>query len=301
MTVCIAAIYNNDSIIGASDRLLTAGDVLFQPNTPKIKTLTSSIVAMTAGDAWLQSEILSFTAENVSDAIKADRRWLPVRYVVDSYCHHWAEIKKRRAEQSILRPLGLTTDRFLAAQATMHPTSVQDISNALISFAMPTSQCLIAGIDDTGPHVYVIYDGTPMQADTVGFAAIGSGARHAESQLMLAQYSASATVAASLALVHLAKTRAEVAPGVGAETDMFIIGPQPGTYMALGDEIIGYLDNQATRMSEEERKALISAELGMREYISSFSKTPEPQETDAEADGRGASAPTEPPPPAAPS
>ena len=70
MTVCIAAIAGK-TVIGASDRLVTAGDVQFEPSRPKIRALTNSVVVMTAGDAWLQAEVLDGVTADVQAAVHA--------------------------------------------------------------------------------------------------------------------------------------------------------------------------------------------------------------------------------------
>jgi len=54
MTVCIAAVCEGNILIGASDRMLTSGDIQFQPPTTKIYTFTTSINVMTSGDAGFQ-------------------------------------------------------------------------------------------------------------------------------------------------------------------------------------------------------------------------------------------------------
>jgi hypothetical protein len=58
MTVCVAAMCDGYTILGASDRMLTAGDVQFEPQQSKLWAITSSIVAMVAGDSAFQTEIL---------------------------------------------------------------------------------------------------------------------------------------------------------------------------------------------------------------------------------------------------
>jgi hypothetical protein len=67
MTVCIAARAER-IVIGATDRMLTAGDVQFEPSAgSKIILLSSSIFMMTAGDAALQAEISGMVLKEISD------------------------------------------------------------------------------------------------------------------------------------------------------------------------------------------------------------------------------------------
>jgi len=58
----------------------------------------------------------------------------------------------------------------------------------------------------------------------------------------------------TLLLVYSAKKRAEVAPGVGAHTDMFMIGPSLGSYFAVGDHVLERLEEiyQATQKRAKE-------------------------------------------------
>jgi hypothetical protein len=93
MTVCIASICNGNTIIGAADRMITSGDIEFEPaldslpvpaglnpidrgsynlNT-KIFALTRYIVALTAGDSGLQSEILQSVYLAVTKRIFTNR------------------------------------------------------------------------------------------------------------------------------------------------------------------------------------------------------------------------------------
>jgi hypothetical protein len=65
MTICVAAICEDNTIMGASDRMLTARDVQFEPPQPKIIPLTKSIVTMISGDSYAQAEILALVYENV--------------------------------------------------------------------------------------------------------------------------------------------------------------------------------------------------------------------------------------------
>ena len=60
MTVCIATI-TSGSVIGAADRLNTAGDVQYEPETSKIYSISNSIAAMTSGDAAFPSRDITRT------------------------------------------------------------------------------------------------------------------------------------------------------------------------------------------------------------------------------------------------
>ena len=85
---------------------------------------------------------------------------------------------------------------------------------------------IICGNDETGAHVYYC-DGTNLSpADSIGFAAIGSGGKHARSEFILGNHSRFDRLEHTLLLAYTAKRRAEKAPGVGKETDIFVIEPR---------------------------------------------------------------------------
>src|ERR1700735_2877590 len=71
LTVCVAAICEDNIILGASDRMVTAGDVEFEPPQTKVTFLTSSIAVMIAGDASLQLEIMYEVRNEVQARVEA--------------------------------------------------------------------------------------------------------------------------------------------------------------------------------------------------------------------------------------
>src|SRR6266446_8708177 len=99
---------------------------------------------------------------------------------------------------------------------------------------------LIMGVDNIGdevsPHIYTIHNTHISCDDRIGFSAIGSGSRHAESQFMLARHAWNRDTAETLLLTYSAKKDSEIAPGVGEETDLFMIGPAFGSTTILRDE-----------------------------------------------------------------
>src|SRR5204863_6355462 len=198
LTVCIAAICDGGIIIGASDRMITSGDIEFEPSgmplapPAKIFQLTSSIAIMTAGDSGLQSEIIQNLIPIVNERIRAEpNQWLPVKAVVDGYVNCYTKLKLQCARNAILAPLGLDENRFVSQQQGMSPVFVERITREMLNFDMPGVETIVTGIDtapSTNPraHIYTIRNNDVTCCDDIGFAAVGIGARHAESQFMLA-------------------------------------------------------------------------------------------------------------------
>jgi 20S proteasome alpha/beta subunit len=86
-------------------------------------------------------------------------------------------------------------------------------------------ELLIAGVDAAGAHVYSIHNpGKPAREhDVIGYAAVGSGGIHALQAMIGFRHSPTAGLRETVFRVYAAKRRAEVAPGVGLDTDVAIV------------------------------------------------------------------------------
>lgn len=254
MTVCVVAKCGSN-IFGASDRMITAGDVQFEPPFPKVVQLTNSIALLMAGDASLNSEILARVrraiaarlAENADD-------WLPVEDAAEFYSNGFNEVKSKRAESALLRPLGLTLETFFERIGDLDTEFVRNTIYEMQHQKMPAVEAIVTGIDDEGAHIFTVIGGEMRCDDSIGFAAIGGGARHAEAQFMLLPTFWTAHFSLAALMTYVAKRRAEIAPGVGTETDMFTIGPNPGSLAPLVPEALEELPRIYKRMLRDEQR-----------------------------------------------
>ncbi len=55
VTVCVAAMSADGRIVGASDRMVTASDIQFEPQQTKIFEIVPTALVMVAGDSSLMS------------------------------------------------------------------------------------------------------------------------------------------------------------------------------------------------------------------------------------------------------
>ena len=253
MTVCIAAMcrapapYDNANVIvGAADRMLTAADIEFEPDTPKIIKLTNSIFALLSGDSSLQHQIIEEVSVVVQAKIKADpKNWLSVRDVAEVYANRYNELRLREAKNLFLAPLGLTLETFVAKNKILSPELVDKISNGLLNYESPDPiATIICGLDNTGLHLFVVRRNNIECLNQAGFASVGIGDWHSNSQFMFAKHHWRKPFSETLLLTYTAKKRAEVAPGVGQATDMFIIGP------ALGQNAFPIPNNVIERLGQ---------------------------------------------------
>jgi hypothetical protein len=126
------------------------------------------------------------------------------------------------------------------------------------------------GVDTTGGHIYVCDNGTITCQDAVGFASIGIGYWHANSQFMFGGHTKYKAMPETLLMTYFAKKRAEVAPGVGAQTDMLMIGPELGSYITIGEEPLQTLE-QIWQKAQTKRKELEKeAQEEINKYVQSL-------------------------------
>ncbi len=268
MTVCVAAICEGNIIFGAADRMLTAGDIQFEPPDIKITVLTTSVVVMTAGDSALHSEILQSVHAEIADRVATDpNEWLNVKDIADMYSHYYNETRKKCAERVILAPFGLTTDTFLMRQVGMSPDFVRQLGTELINFNHGNIEAIITGTDSTGAHIWVVNNENATCYDKAGFAAIGAGEWHSKSSFMFAGHTRLRTLPQTLLLTYAAKKRAEVAPGVGTHTDMFTIGPQLGSFNWIIDPILQKLDVIYRKIRRKEQRIAQQSYAEVIQYV----------------------------------
>jgi hypothetical protein len=128
-----------------------------------------------------------------------------------------------------------------------------------------------------------------MMHDAVAFVAIGSGARHAESQFMVAGHAWSIPAPESLFVTYSAKKNAEIAPGVGRETDMFAMGPYVGQMTRISDDITSKLDVEYQKIVAKDRKVRDKAKKEMARYVQELgAKAAQSQAKPPEAEGEAA-------------
>lgn len=272
MTVCIAAIYNDNSILGVSDRMLTSGDIKFEPPASKIANITSSIAVMSAGDTSLITQLLDEANSFVTDRLaKEPKKWIPVVDVANHYRDTYIRLRADMAEKTILAPYKLDHKTFLASQKEMAQELVDSISYNLQNFQIEDVEIIVTGVDDNGAHIFVIENDRVSWNDKVGFASVGIGYNHALSHFMLAGHTRTATEAKTLLTIHQAKKKAEVSPGVGEETDMFLMGPGLGTFQRLEPlpdiNIVKDLDSFYKKHKKEIAKLDKADEAEIQDYL----------------------------------
>jgi hypothetical protein len=145
--------------------------------------------------------------------------------LTDQIRQRFVEARRRVASEHLLEPRGLTFAEFYQGGGInrLPPDLGMMLDNAIQKMGLEMS-IILAGVDQSGPHVYGIEDpGTSSCYDRLGYHAIGSGHRHALLTLVAHNQHHSVGLNHTVFAVYCAKKAAELAPGVGQATEMRII------------------------------------------------------------------------------
>lgn len=238
MTVCLAVLFRWNyagrgelpvfgvGAITASDRMITAADVQYEPNQQKMAFVPPRTVILISGDFATHSYAIRETQKAFSGKTETNPYDIAL-----TYGRAIQSLKRRQAEDAYLAPIGLNTDIFLAQQRDYSEAFVSRISDQLQSYRGEDTEAIVVGSDGADVRLFVVEsNGSVNSVDDVGFAAIGIGAFHAKSRLMQGGYASNQILAPAIAAAYAAKRAADIAPGVGRKTDMHIIlrgGPEP--------------------------------------------------------------------------
>jgi hypothetical protein len=277
MTVCVATLCElggdkGPCIVGASDRMLTIGNEGYQPPVTKVVPFLDFAAIMFAGSAELHAE----TINAIDHAARVDpTQYGTVMEVVELYRSVYSSACRRRAEQEVLRPVGLDLASFLDRKRDLRPAVVEELTERLLAFRIPQEldvHAIIAGVDATGGHLWSVQQGDAYCYDRVGFVAIGSGDFHARSQLMVAEYTPHHPLSSALMLTYAAKRRAEITPYVGTHSDVFMIGRAHGGFVSLRTEAVEVLDMHYMQWKHRDANAMHVALTQTAEYLAIVEK-----------------------------
>ena len=223
MTICIAAICdNNNAAVVATDRMVSANFLALEFEHPdaKIDELAKTCVGLSAGDALATTELWGGTKGRIqtfkSPSINAVAEFAKDQFV---------EIRQKRAEALVLKPRGIGFDDFYQQGIIQRlpPDLAMQLDNNIQRCEVPVT-AIIAGIDSTGAHIYGITDpGIATCYDRLSYHAIGSGEIHALLHIIGANHQRTNSVNHTVFAVYEAKRHAELAQGVGKDTDMMVI------------------------------------------------------------------------------
>jgi 20S proteasome alpha/beta subunit len=241
MTVGIATICENgDAIIMAADRLTTLVEAnqITEMDAKKLVPLTPQI-AITSAGTMQDSEYVSERLRHASNLLTHQS----VYQVANRLRRSCARIRERQIEERIIRPsLAISFSEFSAACLTNQLTTIAaNVMDKVTGFKL-NLELLVAGIDDSGAHLYWVNNQQVNSYSGLGYMAIGVGSTLAA--VSLARYGGSSshwTTAEATYRVYEAKRLSQETNLVGGKTDMMLLskGKEPEY---LSDELIQLLE-----------------------------------------------------------
>jgi 20S proteasome alpha/beta subunit len=229
MTICIAGICDSgEHVVVAVDRMFTLGPPLnieFEPPLSKIEQISPTCVALAAGNSAFAQEIITRARAKLEKS-----RAIQIMEISTSVKDEYAHFRDEKVEEHVIR-MNLGQDfltfrekgGFLPGYLQQQPMIYQQILIQANQFNL-TVELIIAGCDTAGSHIfYVGHPGTLFNLDKLGYNAVGTGAVHAVTSLSLGGHTPKSSLVNTLASVYTAKRAAEVAPGVGKETEVAVI------------------------------------------------------------------------------
>jgi hypothetical protein len=272
MTVAIAALcgYPNDRyIIAVADHMITSGDIQFEQPQPKMWQFNESCVAIMYGLSAAQSKI----ADDVQISVTTNKITF-VSLIAGLYGRKMRDYIRQEAEADILAPLNLTVDDLTQRNSSLKLSQVERLSKQMQTYYHGSGLdedlggAIIVGVDTLGCHIYGVEGGHVTCYDMIGFCAAGGGQWHASSQFMFSGFTRMWPFTDALSLAYSAKKRAEVAPGVGLQTDILLISNgQPNILHATYDSpFVTGLEN----IYQESKKRIDSEISGQHKQVKKY-------------------------------
>lgn len=221
MTICIAAIYEDSGIIGAADRALTYGDINFQNGKSKVYKLTDNAVELVAGNVSIHP--------TVYEALKKEIEKSGITNISDMASMFVNESSKYKIKMELAQIGQLIETPRSAAENIIAEEVKRITSNSIIN--PPKGQellAIIAGIDESGTHIYQMINTRIDCKDMAGYACMGLNYISADNQIVSLNYERIDSKASVLWKVYQAKRSAEIASNIGKDTHMFIIDKAKG-------------------------------------------------------------------------
>lgn len=229
MTICIAAVCKSSGcVVVAADRMFTIAQPLnveFEPHLSKIEEISLGCAGLAAGNSVFASEVLTRTRLKIRDGQN-----LSISSISEIVKEEYTHFRDQKIEETIIRATfgdDLVSFRskggFLPNYLQVQPGLYQQIVVQCAQFNLGLD-FLVVGTDEKGAHIYAVsHPGSVFNLDKLGYGTIGSGAVHAVVSLSLGGQTPDEHLHQTMFSVYDAKRKAEVAPGVGKETEMAIV------------------------------------------------------------------------------
>jgi hypothetical protein len=215
MTICIAAIGKDEDgkevIVFATDHMITLPTIgQFEMTVDKYKKITPNTIAMLSGEQLIFDDVIK-DCENCSfDDMKKKIQGNMIL------------IKTERL-QKFLDTYKMTFQNLtdLLKSPTLNPF-MSNMIDAISKFTLNTAILLI-GFKEEAAQITEINEIRISDVRDLGFDAMGTGGLQAINTMLFQRHSKNDSLPTTVYNVYKAKRNAEVAVGVGKETDMIML------------------------------------------------------------------------------
>lgn len=231
MTQIVAALCEDRKVcVIVADRMVSdEDDTLHFEHEPKGQMLSYNAMILYTGTMH-EPEIMNISRSEIAGRMK-------IPQMIEILAKNYQITRKKRVETEILSKYGFQSfDDYHNKQKLLTDATVECIEGELQEYELDLA-ILFGAIDSNGTQIYVIDDpGTPQSHTEVGFCCMGSGDRHADPVFAFYEYKPSMKVEDVLYISYVAKKRAEMAGGVGKDTDAWVIS-EKGCYKVKEDTL----------------------------------------------------------------
>jgi 20S proteasome alpha/beta subunit len=238
VTICAAAMYLAEEtpegkkyrLLTISDRMQSAGNIEYEDHfSSKVYKLgPATAVCLGSGETNALYTLVGLAQQQLQQKYPGEVRAsaISIYEVAGIYARQFSSLRRTRAEQVHLAPLGLDIASFTQSA----PELAKDLAEKLQREELGV-QLIIAGMDTAGPHIYGVgrRDDYGRELpyedchDANGFFAVGSGDWQFRSMFMSHSYNSEWGFWEALFLLYSAKKKAEAAAGVGRVTDIVLV------------------------------------------------------------------------------
>lgn len=222
MTICIASLCEDaKTIVLVADRMLGLGFIEAEPEISKTFQLHNKWRVMLAGNNISPAfDIIDEAKKDLEDNESPD-----VQAVIHAIASNYEKSRLSTAVGKYLTPRGWTIDQFRTEGRQLIGDMLHRQLDSAIADYKLSVQFLVAGFDDhdCGKIFSVDNPGIASRHDIPGFHVIGSGNVGASYMMFYREFGPKLSLPEALYYTFEAKYFAELASGVGTDTDAYIL------------------------------------------------------------------------------
>jgi hypothetical protein len=221
MTICIAAMGqngNDEVIVFATDHMVTIGELgQFEHSILKWREIVPKTIAMLAGNPIFFDDLTKLSSETLSFS------------EITREIHQNFKQKRKDIIKSEIYDIYGVDDGFIrgALAAAIPNQHIAKILDQISQYNLQT-QILLVGFESQQAQIAVVDESNIANFRVINFNAIGSGMIQAINTLMFQKHGKNDDVLTTLYDVYKAKRNAEVAQGVGKETELLVLSQKTG-------------------------------------------------------------------------